>query len=165
MQQLKKKKVMIYVNSIREKVEKRKSDYKLSNEVVTINRNRFAKKYIKELVKCESALERAKCSQELITYLCDIFNICDVKVIVKNVSRPKKGKVQVYGYYQYCDNGNIVIYNLTATQKKIVGAKSFIDTLIHEFVHHYDRCKLGIEYEYHTLGFYKRVNDLRIKLS
>ena len=42
--------------------------------------------------------------------------------------------------------------------------KSFADTLLHEFTHHYDTRYLKIESR-HTAGFYKRISSLKGNLS
>lgn len=87
--------------------------------------------------------------------------------------RPRKsfqrGNVsgQTYGFYRHSGNPSgdtIVIYNTTAKTGKAVSAKSFADTLLHEFTHHYDTRYLKIDSR-HTAGFYKRISSLKEGLS
>lgn len=138
------------------------SDYKKSNEIIDIKHKRFNKKYIKVLSSCETLSERVKHSQLLLNYLCDIFNIIDIKLVVSNSPQPKKGSGTLCGYY---DGSKIKIYNLTSKKHAVVSIKSYIDTLLHEFMHHYDKHKIHLVNSYHTLGFYKRISDLKSKLS
>jgi hypothetical protein len=139
-----------------------KSDYDISNDIINIKHKRFSKKYIKALSSCETLSERVKHSQLLLNYLCDIFNIIDIKVVVSNSPQPKKGKGTLCGYY---DGSKIKIYNLTPKKHNVVSVNSYIDTLLHEFMHHYDKHKIHLVNSYHTLGFYKRIDDLKKKLS
>lgn len=68
-----------------------------------------------------------------------------------------------YGYYrprsQY-----IYIQNKTAVRAKTLAPKTFLTTLLHEWMHHYDYAKLNIR-SIHTKGFYQRISSLREKLS
>jgi hypothetical protein len=138
------------------------SDYIKSNEINEIKRKRFALSYGKQIMECgDGCNERCKCSQMLINYLCEVFNIKDVKVVVHNSKRRLKGHGEVYGFYDY---HNIHIYNKTARRGDIVSIKSYFDTLLHEFIHHYDVCYLGIKTTPHTNGFYNRLKDLKEKI-
>src|SRR5260370_37754361 len=60
--------------------------------------------------------------------------------------RKREGRLEMktYGYYR-CDwdagearRGSIRIYNLTAIPQQILNPKVFLETLLHEWVHHYD---------------------------
>ena len=138
------------------------NDYIKSNEIKEIKRKRFALSYGKQIMECgESFNDRCKCSQMLLNYLCGVFNIKDVKVIVHNSKRRLRGRAEVYGYYDY---KNIHIYNKTARKGDIVSIKSYVDTLLHEFMHHYDICYLGFTTSPHTNGFYHRIKDLKEKI-
>jgi len=53
---------------------------------------------------------------------------------------------------------SISVYSRTAKTQKYVAPKTFLRTLIHEFLHHFDRYKLKLSSTYHTKGFYERVN-------
>lgn len=139
-------------------------DYKISNNHEVVRLSRFVKKYSqKVLSSTEDEKTRQKCSQELMDYLCEKFGIEHVEVFVSSGKRRTKGNGQVYGYYMV-NQKKIVLYNTTAKTGQPVAIKTFFDTLIHEFIHHYDHQVLKLDYSMHTSGFYKRIDDLKKKL-
>ena len=75
----------------------------------------------------------------------------------------KDGKLKrkVYGTYKA---GNIVLSNKTAIREATLAPKTFLDTLIHEFMHHYDYEVLKFPVSLHTAGFYYRLGDVMKKL-
>ena len=75
----------------------------------------------------------------------------------------KDGKLRrkVYGTHKA---GNIVISNKTAIREAVLAPKTFLDTLIHEFMHHYDYEVLKFPKSLHTAGFYYRLGDVMKKL-
>lgn len=64
-----------------------------------------------------------------------------------------------YGYYQ-SKTSYIYIQNLTARRGQTLAPKTFLDTLLHEWMHHYDSQKLAIR-SLHTKGFYLRLASLK----
>jgi len=62
------------------------------------------------------------------------------------------------------DKDKTIIYNTTAKTGKSVSIKSFADTPLREFIHHYDTRYLKIK-SAHTAGFYKRISSLKGYLS
>ena len=52
------------------------------------------------------------------------------------------------------------IYNLTAIRQQVLAPKVFLETLLHEWVHHYDFTGLQLERSPHTSGFFARIRDL-----
>ena len=70
---------------------------------------------------------------------------------------------KLYGVY-HCDSAVIEIANLTSIRKQVVAGKTFLDTLIHELMHHVDRKFLRIPSTPHSPGFYARIEDLKAKL-
>lgn len=146
-------------------MEKDKSrDYKISNKHETVKLSRFVKKYSQMiLTSTEDVKVRQKRSQELMDYLCEKYGISPVEVHVSSSKRPSKGRGQIYGYYMV-NQKKIVLYNITPKTGQPVAIKTFFDTLIHEFIHHYDYHVLKLNDSMHTLGFYKRIDDLKKKL-
>lgn len=142
----------------------RTMNYLTSNEHETVRLSWFAKKYDRMLLSSTIDEEtRQKHSQELMDYLCDKFGISPVKVFVSSNKRPVKRRGEIHGYYMVKEH-KIIIYNTTPKTRQPIAIKTFFDTLIHEFIHHYDYQVLKLEYSVHTLGFYKRVDDLKKKL-
>lgn len=81
--------------------------------------------------------------------------------------RTREGKLEVktYGYYRIAwesspQCGSIRIYNLTAIRQQVLAPKVFLETLLHEWVHHYDFTGLQLEKSPHTSGFFARIRDL-----
>lgn len=87
-----------------------------------------------------------------------------MKLTVLNKPQRKKVNGKTLGFYTVGRN-YITIYNLTATTQKTVSIKTFYDTLLHEFMHHYDYKVLKLENSLHTSGFYQRISDLKNKLQ
>ncbi|MBQ2441480.1 MAG: hypothetical protein II502_04730, partial [Paludibacteraceae bacterium] len=105
----------------------------------------------------------------LINYLCGKFHIPTASVTVLNKPQPHatgyngKLKAKTFGVYK-TGLMTITIYNQTAIKKQTISIKVFAETLLHEFMHHYDCEYLRIA-SLHTAGFYKRISDLQRKLS
>ena len=81
--------------------------------------------------------------------------------------RTRSGKLEMktYGYYRIAwesrpQRGTIRIYNLTAIRQQVLSPKVFLETLLHEWVHHYDFTGLQLDRSPHTSGFFARIRDL-----
>ena len=61
--------------------------------------------------------------------------------------------------------GKIIISNKTAIREAVLDPKTFLDTLVHEFMHHYDYEVLKFPTSLHTAGFYYRLGDVMKKLT
>ncbi len=82
--------------------------------------------------------------------------------------RTREGRLELktYGYYR-CDwddgdvrRGSIRIYNLTAIRQQVLSPKVFLETLLHEWVHHYDFAGLRLDRSPHTSGFFARIRSV-----
>ena len=112
--------------------------------------------------------KRQKLSSYLDKKLCYATNIPQLKVKISDTKQYHK-KYQnrtVYKQYRYYkeETNYLYIQNLTAVQGKPLAGKTFLDTLLHEWLHHYDTYKLKLD-SIHTKGFYERLKDLKIKLK
>lgn len=143
-----------------------KSTYDKSNAIVKVRLKSFVKKYSHDVLCSGDSVEaRELHGQALIDYLCKKFRIDNAYLSVTTSCRPcRRSNAQAYGMY-YPATRRITIYNTTAKTRKTVSIKSFYDTLLHEFMHHYDLLSIKIGGTPHTAGFYKRISDLREKLS
>jgi hypothetical protein len=111
---------------------------------------------------------RQQKSQGLLDALTDL---CEIDVVNVKISDAKqwhkkyKGRVQFkqYGYYKP-GTKYIYINNRTAVRGQLLASKTFIDTLLHEWVHHYDHCRLKLD-SIHTTGFYNRLTDIKQKVG
>ena len=100
---------------------------------------------------------------------------CAVKVADRTQVHSTDGRGRLaratYGYYrcrlpragapQRCA---IRIYHRTAVRGQVVSATAFTNTLLHEWVHHYDFAGLGLRRSPHTSGFFTRLRQLRAQL-
>ena len=79
--------------------------------------------------------------------------------------RTRAGRLELktYGYYRIAldqgrpSRGTIRIYNLTAIRRQVLSSKVFLETLLHEWVHHYDFTGLELDRSPHTSGFFARI--------
>lgn len=79
--------------------------------------------------------------------------------------RRARGRMAVRKYGSYHPGmKHISIQNRTAVFAKEVAPKTFLDTLLHEWMHHYDYKKLHLN-SIHTKGFYERIRSLEKELS
>ena len=73
---------------------------------------------------------------------------------------------KTYGYYRcrFADGrvseARIRIYHRTAVRQQVITTKVFLNTLLHEWVHHYDFAGLRLARSPHTAGFYARLRSL-----
>ena len=141
------------------------TDYNKSNEEDSVRLNRFSKSYSLKLLSCGDCYRFIN-SQSLIDYLCKKFNIPNVVVYVCNRKRPRNRGCEIHGKYtrRKGDSPQITIYNKTAVKGDVISIKAFYDTLLHEFIHHYDYEVLKLDRSIHSAGFYKRISDLKNKL-
>ena len=142
------------------------NNYEISNKIENVRLNSFKSVYSESLLNSgDDIVKRQKRAENLLNYLCNKFKIADVLLCVTNKPRPRKGNtMQINGCY-VVGRDFIIIYNTTAKTNKTVSIKSFYDTLLHEFMHHYDYKVLGLTDSLHTKGFYKRITDLKNKLA
>lgn len=138
------------------------NNYQLSNKINEVCLNKFSKEYTKRLLSDKNRLTD---SINLLNYLCNKFKIPPIKkLVLLNKPRKKKGNATTFGYY-VINKQEIYIYNLTAITQKEISIKCFYDTLLHEFMHHYDHTKLKLHESLHTRGFYLRITDLKNKIT
>lgn len=128
----------------------------------------IALKLTSELLLSSGANIRQELGEALLDELSDGAGIDVVELIVsdENQAHRRRGTrivMKKYGSYRP-SNKTINISNRTAARGQILAPKSFLDTLLHEWVHHYDTHKLRIN-SIHSKGFYDRLNDLKIKLK
>jgi hypothetical protein len=118
----------------------------------------------------QSAAGRQAQGQRLLDLLDDAAGLPPCKLTV--VDRPQRHRtrggrleLKTYGYYRIAwenrpQKGTIRIYNLTAIRQQVLAPKVFLETLLHEWVHHYDFTGLQLDRSPHTSGFFARIRDL-----
>lgn len=144
-----------------------KQTYEKSNSITEVSLSKFRSTEYERLLKDGN---RQKDAQALVDYLCKKFHLPRVSVFVSSrrqehsVDGNGRLKSRTYGYYRPSVH-SITIYNLTAMKGQVISIKQFANTLLHEFMHHYDMTYLKLGATPHTEGFFKRISDLQAKLS
>ncbi len=84
----------------------------------------------------------------------------DVRVLA---ARPSDVDGELHGLYEPDEEipvARISVWMRTAQRKQVVAYKSFLRTLVHEFLHHLDYEHFKLPETFHTEGFYKRESSL-----
>ena len=145
-----------------------KAVYRKSNSIkdTLFQPNTVATHYTKKLLTSTDASERQVLGQGLLEEMSRSLSIPVPQLTVNDKRQNhslKDGKLKrkVYGTYKA---GNIVISNKTAIREAVLAPKTFLDTLVHEFMHHYDYEILKFPTNLRTAGFYYRLGDVMKKL-
>jgi len=78
---------------------------------------------------------------------------------------------KTYGYYQCSAREGVVsaarirIYHRTAVRQQVISPKVFLNTVLHEWTHHFDFAGLRLARSPHTAGFYARLRALAESLE
>ncbi|MDR4508679.1 MAG: hypothetical protein MRJ65_10675 [Candidatus Brocadiaceae bacterium] len=145
-----------------------KTDYRKSNRIenTPFKPSAKAKRLAKSILASSDAAERQTLGQKLFNELSCLLSISSPQLVIQDKRQShslKDGKLarKTYGTYR---DGRVTISNKTAIRQSIVAPKTFMDTLIHEFMHHYDYEGLKLSSSLHTTGFYYRLADVMKKL-
>lgn len=145
-------------------------DFTRSNKIPALEYQPKAREreLTRKLIASTSASEREALGQKLLDNICRSLKISRARLRVFEERQPHKlrgGRLayKLYGVY-HCDSAVIEIANLTSIRKQVVAGKTFLDTLVHELMHHIDRKFLRIPSTPHSPGFYARIEDLKAKL-
>jgi len=115
--------------------------------------------------------ERRRLAQLLINELDDLAGLppCQVAVADRPQVHEHDGRrlqSKTYGYYRCAtQDGQVAkaairIYHRTAVRQQVISPKVFLNTLLHEWVHHFDFSGLRLARSPHTSGFYARLRAL-----
>lgn len=125
--------------------------------------NKFNHTFYKNLLNAGfNYNKRYYCAQALLDYLCDKYKINRILLKIEG-QRIKVRRGEIHGSYNRAVE-TITIYNLTAVRRQVISINQFFDTLMHEFMHHYDFNVLKLKESIHNKYFYERINDLKAKL-
>ncbi|HYM49688.1 MAG TPA: hypothetical protein VET65_03855 [Candidatus Limnocylindrales bacterium] len=145
------------------------SSYERSKGVESITWREFplGKGLALALLEESSAHGRQVRGQALLDTLNEAAGLPDCRLTVADrpqQHRTREGRLELktYGYYRIAldsrsPRGTIRIYNLTAIRRQVLAPKVFLETLLHEWVHHYDFTGLQLERSPHTSGFFARI--------
>jgi hypothetical protein len=159
---------------------RRKNNYEKSNSILSIDfvPSQQAKILTKKLLSSSNHNNRQLLGEKLLNALSGDAKISLVKLKIsatRQWHKKKNGRTvaKLYGYYRPKSNppsprlrraGYIYIQNLTAVRGQTLAPKTFLATLIHEWLHHYDTEKLKL-HSIHTKGFYLRLTSLKQQLE
>ncbi|MDX9892928.1 MAG: hypothetical protein RB292_00750 [Patescibacteria group bacterium] len=142
-------------------------NYRQSNRItsVKVEVGDLAIKLTNDLLACVETNQRQNLGEQLLDELCDSAKIDIVKLKISDTRQyhKRRGRRIVFKQYGYYRDKYIYIQNRTPARGQLVAPKTFLDTLLHEWLHHYDTYALGLN-SIHTKGFYERLKDLRNRL-
>lgn len=161
-----------------------KGNYLKSNSILSIDFKPKEKSrlFALKILTTQDHIQRQVIGENLLKSLSDDAKVSHVKLKIsatRQWSRMRSGRIvaKLYGYYRPKTNppandssrrrqraGYIYIQNLTSVRASPVAAKTFLNTLLHEWLHHYDTEKLKL-HSIHTKGFYLRLSSLKESIS
>lgn len=103
-----------------------------------------------------------KGTQHLIDAMVAGFGVPAIDVRVLAV-RPSDVEGELHGLYEpeeELPNARISVWMRTAQKRQVVAFRSFVRTVVHEFLHHLDYEHFKLAETFHTEGFYKRESSL-----
>ena len=121
--------------------------------------------YIKALQSGLASENRARTqevAQKLISALAMALGVPAVRIKVLE-RRPSRTWGEMHGLYELAERGGhalLTVWMRTAKRRQTVAFRTFLRTIIHEFMHHLDYTLLRLKESYHTEGFYKRESSL-----
>ncbi len=144
-----------------------KKAYELSNALVAVD---FAvtpamRRKVEDLARWLSAgrkPEVRQATQAVLDLLCEAARVPPAVLKLKDTAYAKfRGGKAVWKLYGTCDrDGTITLAFRTAVRRQVFAFRTFLNTAVHEFMHHYDARRLRLAASFHTGGFYRRVRDL-----
>jgi hypothetical protein len=126
-----------------------------------------AKQITAHLLKTQATEKREELGNLLISQLSKDAHIALAHVTVSRTKQYHKRQgtrvvMKRYGYYRP-KSSYIYIQNRTAVRGQLLAPKTFVNTLLHEWMHHYDFKQLKLN-SIHTKGFYLRLRFLQESL-
>ncbi|MGH7666055.1 MAG: hypothetical protein ACREN1_01900 [Candidatus Dormibacteria bacterium] len=118
--------------------------------------------------------ERQALGEALLEVLNDSFGLPPVRLALADRAQThgtdQRGRLaqKTYGYYR-CrivhagappERCAIRIYHRTAIREQVLAPGAFVNTLLHEWTHHFDFGGLGLDRSPHTAGFFARLRWL-----
>ena len=142
--------------------------YDASDEISSIRLPRPRRCYPLVEAVCQALAENKrgpleKACRGLMREMLQQLQVCPLAITILS-SRPHNNYGELHGLYERFDSPRrwpkMTLWMRTAKKKKVVAAKTFLRTFLHELGHHLDFELLQLEDSYHTEGFYKRESSL-----
>ncbi len=146
------------------------ANYRQSNAITTVafDVGDEARTVAAKLLAVQTVSDRQRLGEALLDRLADDagIDICTLKVSATRQYHRRHGPRVVFRQYgSYRPRSRyIYIQNLTAVRGQPLAPRAFLETLLHEWTHHYDTVTLGLN-SIHTSGFYARLKDLKTQLG
>jgi hypothetical protein len=133
-----------------------------------------AEALVTSLLESEQLRERERLGVALLEVLNDSFGLPAVRLVIADRAQThatdQRGRLaqKTYGYYR-CrlprpgatpDRCAIRIYHRTAVRQQVLASGAFVNTLLHEWTHHFDFSGLRLARSPHTAGFFARLRWL-----
>ena len=124
------------------------------------------------LLECgDDHRERRRLGQLLLDDLSTTAGLGHVELVVADRAQVhehdgRRLQSKTYGYYRcWFEDGRVSrarirVYHRTAVRQQVITAKVFLNTLLHEWTHHFDFDGLRLQRSPHTAGFYARLRLL-----
>lgn len=124
----------------------------------------------------DAPLDRRRLGQMLLDELSADARILRVALVVPDRAQVhehdgRRLQSKTYGYYRcWFEDGEVArarirIYHRTAVRAQVIAPKVFLNTLLHEWTHHFDFAALRLSRSPHTTGFYARLRALADSLD
>ncbi|MEJ7669342.1 MAG: hypothetical protein WKH97_11515 [Casimicrobiaceae bacterium] len=110
----------------------------------------------------EDRIEVQRGCQALLDALITGYRVPPVRVRVL-ARRPSGDYGELHGLYEPSEEqppARVTVWMRTVQRKQVVAFRSFLRTLVHEFLHHLDYEHFKLPETFHTEGFYKRESSL-----
>jgi hypothetical protein len=133
-----------------------------------------AQALVASLWDSQALKEREQLAVALLEVLNDSFGLPTVRLAIADRAQThatdQRGRLaqKTYGYYR-CriprrgaapERCAIRIYHRTAIRHQVLAPGAFVNTLLHEWTHHFDFAALGLSRSPHTTGFFTRLRWL-----
>lgn len=151
--------------SRKNQAEYRRSDAKATLDIPNVYPLRAFLPDIQMALEDVNTRSLRRSAQALVSLLLEQFDAPSVEVRVLKV-RPNNDEYELHGLYEHEEGKRPVIrvWAKTAAHKRPVAFKTFVRTLLHEVVHHFDFALFDLPNSFHTHGFYKRESHLARQL-
>lgn len=148
-----------------------KKAYEISNRLFSVDFKvtPSMKRKVDDLAIWLAAGDKSKvrgATQAVIDLLCAAARVPAARLSLQDRAHAEfRGDKLVVKLHGLCaPDGTITLAYRTAVRRKVVAFKTYLNTLAHEFMHHYDHQRLKLRASFHTRGFYQRVRDLMGRL-
>jgi hypothetical protein len=142
-------------------------DYRRSNHVraVSLTPDKGVLAALHALLEARPAQEREAAGTVLVTELCRQVGSTTPRLVVLDTPRPHRmheGRLSYQKLATYSVRTRTIrVHNLTARRAQVVASRTFLETLLHELMHHWDAELLKLRRSLHTSGFYHRLGNLK----